>query len=218
MSKLPFFPRLLNSILKRSSEYCVRPKELREINICDINEWSKIYSPCKITNTRIEKGTYIAINSMISYADIGKFCSIGPNFLCGYGVHPIEGVSTSPCFYSTLKQNGRSYCDKDKIEERKKIVIGNDVFIGMNACVLDGVTIGDGAVIAAGAVVVNDVEPYSVVGGIPAKHIKYRFDEDVIVRMLDIKWWNWDDKKLKYVEECFFDIDKFIKINWIYDD
>jgi acetyltransferase-like isoleucine patch superfamily enzyme len=171
----------------------------------------KVYSPFQISETVIGKGTYIAQNSKISMTTIGKYCSIGPNLVCGFGIHPTTGISTSPCFYSTLKQNGMTFSDTDKIEERKPIKIGNDVFIGMNVSILDGVTIGDGAIVGAGAVVVKDVEPYSIVGGVPAKHIRYRFEKDVCEKLQKIKWWDWNDDKLKDVERMFFDVNGFVE-------
>ena len=177
---------------------------------CEIDENVKLYPPYQMDKVKIGKGTYVAQNSLITMTTIGKFCSIGPNLVCGYGIHPINGISTSPCFYSTLKQNGMSYTTENKFTERKEIKIGNDVFIGMNVTILDGVTIGDGAVIAAGAVVTKDVKPYSVVGGVPAKHIKYRFEQDKIEKLLKIQWWDWDDEKLKNIEKDFFDIDTFL--------
>lgn len=178
---------------------------------CKINENVKIYEPYHIIECTIEKGTYIARNSFITKTNIGKFCSIGPNLLCGFGIHPTNGISTSPSFYSTMNQNGITYAEFDKIEERKIITIGNDVFIGMNVTILDGVTIGDGAIIAAGAVVTKDVKPYEIVGGVPAKHIKFRFSEDTINKLLEIKWWNFNDKELKDVEKMFFDIEGFLR-------
>ncbi len=175
-----------------------------------ISAKAKLYPPYSVSDTSIGDYTYVAVNSAISLSQIGKFCSIGPNFFCGYGIHPLNGISTSPMFYSTLKQNGFSLTEKDKIQERKKIVIGNDVFIGANVTILDGVTIADGAVIGAGAVVVNDIPPYAVAGGVPAKIIKYRFSDDIINRLLQLKWWNWDEEKLKRIEADFFDIDLFL--------
>jgi len=169
----------------------------------------KVYPPCNINNSEIGAGTYIAQNSNISKTKIGKYCSIGPNLLRGWGIHPTNGISTSPCFYSTLKQNGMTFSSEDKIAERKEINIGNDVFIGANVTILDGVTIGDGAIIGAGAVVVKDISPYAVVGGVPAKIIKYRFSEEIIEKLLKIQWWNWDNEKLKNVEKMFFDVNEF---------
>ena len=177
------------------------------------NNGAKIYEPSRIHNSSIGKGTYIAQNSIISYTTIGKFCSIGPNLICGWGIHPTNGISTSPYFYSTKKQNGSSISLNDKIEERLPIEIGNDVFIGMNVTILDGVKIGDGAIIGAGAVVTKDIPPYAIVGGVPATIKKYRFSGDVIDKLLKIKWWDWDEDKLLEVEKNFFDIEKFIKEN-----
>lgn len=178
-----------------------------------IDEKAYLYQPYTAIDLKVGKGTYIAMNSFISMTEIGKFCSIGPNFLCGFGIHPTNTLSTSPAFYSTMKQNGMTFSSTNKIEERKPIKIGNDVFIGMNVSILDGVTIGDGAVVAAGAVVNKDVEPYSIVGGVPAKHIKYRFSKEQIEALLKIQWWDWSDEKLQEVEKNFFEVDKFIKEN-----
>lgn len=147
----------------------------------------------------------------MSMSKIGKFCSIGPNFICGWGVHPTNGISTAPCFYSTNKQNGMTYSAENKIIERKPITIGNDVFIGMNVCVLDGVSIGNGAVIGAGAVVNKDIPPYAIAVGVPARVVKYRFAPDIIEKLQKIEWWNWDDDKLQNVEKMFFEVEEFIK-------
>lgn len=195
--------------LKAKKELKREQKLLRKRNVV-AEVGSKLYAPYNLDNVKIGKGSYIAVNSIISSTEIGRFCSIGPNLVCGYGIHPTNGISTSPAFYSNIKQNGMSFVAENKIQERKLIKIGNDVFIGMNVSILDGVTIGDGAVIAAGAVVNKDVEPYSIVGGVPAKHIKYRFGKEQIESLLKIQWWNWDDEKLQGVEKNFFDIDSFI--------
>lgn len=172
----------------------------------------KIYSPSHISESSIGDYSYIAMNSYISMTKIGKFCSIGPNLVCGWGIHPINGISTAPMFYSTMKQNGMTFSSVNKVEERKEINIGNDVFIGANVTILDGVTIGDGAVIGAGAVVSKDIPPYAVAVGCPIEIVKYRFDSDKIEKLHRIKWWEFDDEKLKEVEQYFFDVDGFIKL------
>lgn len=170
-----------------------------------------LYPLYHISNSKIGDYTYIAQNSFISLTTIGKFCSIGPNLVCGWGIHPTEGVSTHPMFYSTMQQNGMTLSSKDKIEERKPIVIGNDVFIGANVTILDGVTIGDGAVIGAGAVVSKDIPAYAIAAGCPIKILRYRFDSPQIDILLKTRWWDFDDSELKRVEEYFFDVDAFLQ-------
>lgn len=172
-----------------------------------------LYPLYHISESSIGDYTYIAQNSFISMTTIGKFCSIGPNLVCGWGIHPTDGISTSPMFYSTREQNGITLSNTDKIEERKPISIGNDVFIGANVTVLDGVTIGDGAIIGAGAVVSKYIPPYAIAVGCPIKIIRYRFDEEKIKALRKIEWWNFDEEQLKQVEELFFDVDKFIQNN-----
>ena len=115
----------------------------------------------------------------------------------GLGRHPVHFVSLHPVFYSKLSQAGVTFSDRNYFEELLPVTIGNDVWIGAGAIILDGVTIGDGAVIAAGAVVVRDVEPYSIVGGVPAKLIRNRFNEETMRLLFQIKWWDWPLDTLK---------------------
>lgn len=170
----------------------------------------KLFKPYNINNAEIGSYSYIASNSNISYVKIGKFCSIGPNFICGWGIHPTNGLSTAPMFFSTRKQNGHSLVSSDKITERKEINIGNDVFIGANVIILDGVSIGDGAIIGAGAVVSKDIPPYAIATGCPIKIQRFRFNKEQIEKLLDIKWWDFEENQLIDVEKHFWDIDKFI--------
>ena len=176
-----------------------------------IGEHTKLYTPCHIIDCEIGDYTYISFNSWITQTKIGKFCSIGPNLVCGWGIHPTNGISTSPSFYSRQAPNNVSFSKDNKIEERKPITIGNDVFIGANVTILDGVTIGDGAVIGAGAVVSKDIPPYAVAVGCPIRIFRYRFDDEHINSLKKIEWWNMDEHELKDVEKYFFDIDGFIK-------
>ena len=180
-------------------------------NYYDESKHIYIYAPNSVYETSIGDYTYIAINSHISKTTIGRFCSIGPNLVCGWGIHPTNGISTAPMFYSTMKQNGMTLSEVDKVEERKPITIGNDVFIGANVTILDGVTIGDGAVIGAGAVVSKDIPPYAVAVGCPIRIIRYRFDKEQIDALKRIEWWNFDKEKLSDVEKYFFDVDSFIE-------
>ncbi|MEJ7768091.1 MAG: CatB-related O-acetyltransferase [Chitinophagaceae bacterium] len=177
---------------------------------CSISSKASLHEPCNLAEVSVDDYTYISPNSKISRTTIKKFCSIGPDLRCGWGLHPIHGISTAPMFYSTGKQNGTTLVKANKFEERKQIIIGNDVFIGMNVIILDGVTIGDGAVIGAGAVVSKDIPPYAVAVGIPIRVIKYRFSPDIIEQLLEVQWWNQDESVLQKVAEYCFDIESFL--------
>lgn len=214
--------KLLKRMIRKVIRFAYPLVDDLECN-CDINtirnisgdssfgKYTKLYGPYHIFNTSIGDYSYIARNSWISIAEIGKFCSIGPNVIIGWGIHPIHAISTSPMFYSTMKQNGMTLSDHDKIEERKPVIIGNDVFIGANVTILDGVTIGDGAIIGAGAVVSKNIPPYAVAVGCPIQILRYRHDEYQQEALLQIKWWNLDEEGLKEVEHFFFDVNGFIK-------
>ncbi len=177
-----------------------------------VSDEARVYAPYLLRNVQVGAYSYVAKNSSITNCSIGKFCSIGPNFCCGLGIHPTNGISTSPMFYSPCKLNGSALVSSLKIIDRKFTIISNDVFIGANVTVLDGVTIGDGAVIGAGAVVSKDIPPYAIAVGCPIRIIKYRMTEEQIAAMQRIQWWNWEDDRLQEVEKMFEDIDGFIEM------
>ena len=172
----------------------------------------KIGNRVLVLDSYIDSFTYIFDDTVVSKVVIGKFCSIGQNCKFRLGIHPSRDfVSTHPIFFSTKKQVGVTFADKDYFEEEKGIKIGNDVWIGANVIILDGVTIGDGAIIGAGAVVTKDVPPYSIYGGVPAKLIRYRFEQKTIDFLVNFKWWDKDEEWLKTNFQDFHNIDKFVQ-------
>jgi len=173
---------------------------------------ARLSPPYHLNTATIGGYTYIMPHAWVSMATIGKFCSIGPHFTCGGGIHPVDGISTAPMFYSIRAQNGITLSGTDKCVERKPVTIGNDVFIGMNVTVLDGVTIGDGAVIGAGCVVSKDVPPYAIVAGCPMQILRYRFPEELRRRLAAVRWWDFPEEDLKLVERHFFDVEEFVRL------
>lgn len=182
------------------------------------NDYQTIYLKNVITRDNIKVGDYTIYNDY--YNDprnfeknnvlyqypvnndkliIGKFCSIAckAKFLMTSGNHTMKSLSTYtfPIFYEEWGLDV-SYIT-DAWDNKGDIVIGNDVWIGYDAIIMSGVKIGDGAIIGTRAIVTNDVPPYTIVGGIPAKVIKKRFSDDIILKLLKIKWWNWPDEKIQ---------------------
>jgi acetyltransferase-like isoleucine patch superfamily enzyme len=148
-----------------------------------------------ISNTlkSIGKGTYIGCRSVIGNCEkIGMYCSISKDVKLGMSNHPLDLTSTSPRFY--LKKYEKVNSDLYDHSMIKKTILKDDVLISSNVVVLENVVIGRGAVVAAGAVVTEDVQPYSVVGGIPAKHLKYRFTQEKIEQLLKLDYSN--DKEI----------------------
>lgn len=170
---------------------------------------NKIYPRTHFMGT-MGYGSYIGPDCVIN-AYIGRFTSVAPYVMTNTGIHPIGWpfATTSPMFFSTHKQSGETFADRMMFNEFKKPTeIGNDVWVGENVFFTGGLTIGDGAVVLAGAVVVKDVPPYAIVGGVPAKVIKYRYDEETIRFLLNLKWWNKDVEWLQENWELLCDIDK----------
>ena len=185
---------------------------MTEIDNCKFGNYNTIYKFSRIRDSEIGNYSYVARNSQIHNTKIGKFTCIGPNVSTGMGAHPSsEFVSSHPLFYSTLGQSsGLVLVEKNLFDEFPFTEIGNDVWIGNNATIKYGIKIGDGAIIGSGAVVTKNVEPYSIVGGVPARLIKYRFTPNQIEFLLHFKWWDKDLNWLKLNKSKFENIDGFV--------
>lgn len=163
-----------------------------------IGKNSHIHRGSMVNHSVIGAYTYLNFNVLIQNSVIGNYCSISTDVNIGLGLHPLNLFSTSPVFYKVNNTLKVKLVKKDwKFDEYKSIKIGSDVWIGAKVIVMDGLNIGHGAVLAAGAVVTKDVPPYAIVGGVPAKIIKYRFPGDVIAKLLMTAWWE------KSAEEVF---------------
>ncbi len=168
-----------------------------EIYGSTIGDHVRVQARCHLNQVRLGRCSYVARETHLDDVRCGSFVSIGPRGLFGLGEHPANFCTTSPVFYSTRGQCGRTFAAASAFVERRPIQIGHDVWIGAQVFVRDGVIIGDGAIVAAGAVVTKDVPAYAIVGGVPASSIRFRFSAEVIERLLDLRWWFWDEPRLR---------------------
>jgi acetyltransferase-like isoleucine patch superfamily enzyme len=165
---------------------------------------TKICSGASVSRCVLGRYSYVGPQTGISHARIGSFCSIAGNCSIGAGSHPVDFVSTSPAFLSGKNCMGVHFFEHP-YDPYKETVIGSDVWIGENSFIKGGVTVGDGAVIGAHSVVTHDVPPYAIVAGTPAKIIRFRFDEETIKALLELKWWDFSDDELKKYGKYFND-------------
>lgn len=196
---------------------CVIEKDAIVYGNCQFEGKNKISTEAHVVSVDMGFASYIGKASTLSHAKIGRFCSIGENVKLIRARHPVDGfASTHPAFYSTATL--ASFVEKNKFKEYEQnhqgvsLVVGNDVWIGNNALLKAGIHIGDGAVIAMGAVVTNDVPDYAIVGGVPARIIRYRFSEEQRSKLIGIKWWNKDIKWIKENADLFENVDDVLKV------
>ena len=196
-----------NKVLSKNNSYAAFGADIKN---CVTDEFVWIGENCQLTNCSLGRHTYCGGETHIYNTKIGAFCSIAGHSTIGLGKHPTNLISTHPAFYSDHKPFC-TFSDRTYVREYGNITIGNDVWIGTRVIIMPDVSIGDGAIIASGAVVTKDVEPYSVVGGVPAHHIKYRFEKDVIDIIRKSEWWNMSEETFRKDFASFHEIDSFTK-------
>lgn len=184
-----------------------------------------VYRGCKVG--RYTYGYQYLLKNYPIAESIGRFCSIN-KYARIWNNHPLEYITTSPILdhrefytwyeYQEVEERCRKYgkyfdnaeYEDSPLRDNRPVVIENDVWIGAGVMIMPGVHIGDGAVLAAGAVVTKDVEPYAIMGGVPAKLIRYRFDEQTVARLMKIRWWEWPLEKIFKEIELFYQPEKFL--------
>lgn len=151
----------------------------------------RLHEHALLRNSKIGAYSYLGPAAAISASQIGRYCSIGDHVVTSPTAHPVHWLGTSQFFYDDIFEQGVGPTPRDFAVTRP-VTVGNDVWIGSRATVMGGVSIGDGAVVALGAVVTGDVEAYTIVGGVPARPIRKRFDDATVEELLAFKWWRFD--------------------------
>lgn len=178
-----------------------------------LGAYTQVQSHCILEDVTMGDFSYCAGYNQIYYAQIGKFCSIASFVRINPGNHPTYDRIAQNHFTYRSEMFGLGEDDTDFFAWRKEdlVTIGHDVWIGHNATIMPGIVIGNGSVIGTGAVVTKDVEPYSVVAGVPAKKIKMRFSERLIERIEKSKWWDWDYDTIKSRLSDFRNMEEFVR-------
>lgn len=164
---------------------------------CSISKNARVYMRSRLNGVKMDDYSYIGKSSIIHNTTIGKFSSISDCCVIGLPGHPTNHLSTSPIFTAPFNALRQTWVQERVYKPVIDVEIGNDVWIGYGVMIPNNVKVGDGAIVAAGAVVTKDVPPYAIVGGVPAKVIKYRFPEDKIERLLELKWWDRPVEEIK---------------------
>ncbi len=177
-----------------------------------LGKHSVLFANTILINSTLDDYSYIQKNSEIVNTKIGKFCSIASDVTIGLANHPTDLLSTSPVFYDKAQPLPYFFTDEEyKKEFSSQTIISSDVWIGQGVMIKSGIKVGVGAIIGAGAVVTKDVEQYSIVVGIPARHMKYRFDEILRDNLIKSRWWELEDEEIIKLSSYFSKPNEFIK-------
>ena len=180
---------------------------------CTFGAWVEVGDHCVLEETHLGDYTYCFGGNDVIYSDIGKFNSIATGVRINPVQHPAKFRAAAHHFTYRCAHYGLGPDDERLIAWRRqnRVKTGHDVWIGHNAVVMGGVTLGDGCVVGAGAVVTHDVAPYEMVGGVPARHLGWRYGEDLIAALLRIRWWDWSHEELKERLRDFDDVAAFCR-------
>ena len=190
-------------------------KLLRAINRpalrnCEVDSTAKVGTGSNCIQVSMGRYSYMGKNNSVCNTTIGSFCSIASYCAIGGGAHPLNMVSTSPVFYA-----GKNVFKKNfggiEAEINRPVFIGHDVWIGEGVFINDGITIGNGAIIGAHSVVTHDVPAYAIVAGTPTRVIRYRFTEEEIKKLEELKWWDWSEDKLSQFGPKFDSVSKLME-------
>jgi acetyltransferase-like isoleucine patch superfamily enzyme len=171
----------------------------------------KIHAGSHIFKSCIDRFTDIGYDCKIINSNLGSFCSLGSNIVIGGPDHTVNWVSTSAVFNSNVDAIKIKF-GNNEFNPFKTTTIGHDVWIGDNVLVKAGLKIGSGSIIGMGSVVTKDIPPYQIWAGNPARFIKFRFNQEMIDKLLSIEWWNWDENKISQFGNDFNNVDLFVSI------
>lgn len=193
----------------------IEPTIEEDVQLADtvLGAYTQIQAHSVLNGVTLGDFSYLAGYNQIDSAVIGKFCSIASFVRIGAGNHPTYTRVAQHHFTYRSEMFGFGPDDKDFFAWRRDdpVTIGNDVWIGHNACILPGVTIADGAVVGSGAVVTKDVGPYCIVAGVPARKIKTRFDEAMVEKIEKSRWWDWDYETIRERLPDFRNMEDFVR-------
>jgi phosphonate metabolism protein (transferase hexapeptide repeat family) len=179
-----------------------------EVRDSKLGAWTEIGARTSFVESILGDYSYVVHDSDIIYTEIGRFCSIAAHTRINPGQHPLQKAALHHFTYRSA-QFDMGEDDESFFEWRRsnRVVMGNDVWIGHGVVIQGGVTIGSGAAIGSGAVVTRDVEPYTVMTGIPARPLRKRFSDEIIARLLELSWWDWPHENLRAALSDFRSLD-----------